>query len=60
MSKVTVHIDGHGTIKVRRPKRYTNRTYADGIAKAVAETMQLVTTRPAQSHPAIGWQEPNP
>ena len=56
MSKVTVHIDGHGTIKVRRPKRYTNRTYADGIAKAVAETMQLVTTRPAQFHPAIGFR----
>lgn len=40
--------------------RDTRTAYADGIAKAVAETMQLVTTRPAQFHPAIGCQEPNP
>ena len=54
--KITVSIDGYGVVKIKRPRKYTPDTYADGIADAVAKTMTLVTTPPARFHPAIGYQ----
>lgn len=58
MSKLTINIDGYGTVKVKRPKKLTRRNLDDTVAEAVVKTMQLVDTRQTGFHPALGYQEP--
>lgn len=56
MSKISVHIDGYGVVKVKVPKKLTRESYTEGVATAVAATMQLVDprTQSARFHPALG------
>ena len=54
--KVTVSIDGYGVVKIKHPRKYTPGTYADGVATAVAKTMQLAAAPSPRFHPAIGFR----
>lgn len=61
MSKrVTITIEGYGTVTVKKPRKLTPATFANGIGQAVAETMTLLDPRtPAQTyfHPVYGMVE---
>lgn len=54
VSKLTITIDGYGTVKVRRPKPLNRDSFDDAVAEAVAKTMQLVTNPSRGFHPALG------
>lgn len=54
MGKITVTVEGYGTVKVRRPDRITRSTLADAVGEAVAKTMTLVTSPSPRFHPALG------
>ncbi len=55
-NKLTVDVEGYGEIKVRRPKEFTEDTFDDGVAEAVAKVMNLL--RPGKQrkrfHPVLG------
>lgn len=54
MPKIRVHIDGYGTVKVKRPKELTDDAVMDMVGEAVYKTLDLVwgTT---DFHPAMGY-----
>ena len=60
-NKVTVSIQGYGQVKVKIPKALRKKRervpYIEGVAQAVAQTMQLTDpqTQAAQFHPALGF-----
>lgn len=56
--KIVVHIEGYGKIKLKRPRKLTKKSYSNGVAEAVAKTMQLVVGSPdTYFHPALGCVE---
>ena len=54
--KLTVHIQGYGEIKIKKPKEYNEETWGDGIADAVAKVMTLTHpgTQKKRFHPVLG------
>lgn len=56
MAKITIHIQGYGQVKVKKPDVYNEKTYSDGVAKAVAKTCQLITPQGQEDrfHPVLG------
>ena len=53
--KVKVYVEGFGTVLVDRPKSYTRKTFADGVAEGVAGAVGLVMDRDRTSfHPVLG------
>lgn len=52
--KIRIRIQGHGTITLKFPKKLTRKTYADGVAQAVAKALTLQDP-PATFHPVMGY-----
>ena len=53
--KVNVHINGFGKVSVKVPKRHTQTQFADAVADAVNQTLQLVWPNPVDRfHPVLG------
>lgn len=58
VSKIKIHVEGHGTVVVKIPKNFNKKTYADGLGEAVAKTMQLTfpVTKEKRFHPVLGYK----
>lgn len=56
MAKLTIHIDGYGEIKIKKPKEYNEETFSDATAEVVAKVMILVSPRKQRKrfHPVLG------
>lgn len=56
MSKITVHVSGHGKVKVKLPKVLTSEAFGEAIASSVNQTMNLVAAKNAivKFHPVLG------
>lgn len=54
--RITVTIEGYGEISVKRPKTLTDKTLTATVARAVSETMNLVSseTQSERFHPVLG------
>jgi hypothetical protein len=55
--KITIDIKGYGVVKVKRPKKLTRQAYSDGVAEAVAKTMQVVAPVQPPWHPVMGYKK---
>ena len=53
---VHVTVEGFGVVVIKTPKKLNKKTWADGIAQAVAETLKLTHPQKIEEkfHPAIG------
>ena len=53
--KVRVYINGFGEVRVKVPRKHTKAEYADAVASAVTQTLQLVYPNPGlRFHPVLG------